>query len=165
MSVEQIFWKHCGKRRNCSLRAISPFPTVFSTLLENFAPFSSNLKLSFANSFRVWKSLKFVVWERVNWFCYLKFSFLSGNSRRIRLCRSEFKLRVNLTLLWQKRVSGHVLGALFQTELITLLCIQKNLSCPTTTDWTREILFVGILSLLFPEHNSIISGFVFTNHS
>ena len=36
----QIWWKwqkaiqtvrkHCGKRRNCSLRAISPFPTVFS---------------------------------------------------------------------------------------------------------------------------------------
>ena len=22
--------KHCGKRRNCSLRPISPFPTVFS---------------------------------------------------------------------------------------------------------------------------------------
>ena len=22
--------KHCGKRRNCSLRAISPFPTVIS---------------------------------------------------------------------------------------------------------------------------------------
>ena len=22
--------KHCGKRRNCSLRAISPFPIVFS---------------------------------------------------------------------------------------------------------------------------------------
>ena len=22
--------KHCGKRRNCLLRAISPFPTVFS---------------------------------------------------------------------------------------------------------------------------------------
>ena len=36
----QILWKrdkvlykgrkHCGKRRNCSLRAISPFPSVFS---------------------------------------------------------------------------------------------------------------------------------------
>ena len=25
--------KHCGKRRNCSLRAISPFPTVFSKRL------------------------------------------------------------------------------------------------------------------------------------
>ena len=29
----QVFSKHCGKRRNCSLRAISPFPTVFSTIL------------------------------------------------------------------------------------------------------------------------------------
>ena len=27
--------KHCGKRRNCSLRAISPFPTVFSEDLNN----------------------------------------------------------------------------------------------------------------------------------
>ena len=32
-------------------RAISPFPTVFSTHLENFLPFSSNLKLLSANSF------------------------------------------------------------------------------------------------------------------
>ena len=28
--VLQTDRKHCGKRRNCSLRAISPFPTVFS---------------------------------------------------------------------------------------------------------------------------------------
>ena len=27
--------KHCGKRRNCSLRAISPFPTLFVT--SNFS--------------------------------------------------------------------------------------------------------------------------------
>ena len=27
--VLQTGWKHCGKRRNCSLWAISPFPTVF----------------------------------------------------------------------------------------------------------------------------------------
>ena len=26
----QTGWKHCGKRRNCSLQAISPFPTTFS---------------------------------------------------------------------------------------------------------------------------------------
>ena len=38
-------------------KAISPFPTVFSTCLDNFLPFSTNLK--------VWKSLNFVVWERV----------------------------------------------------------------------------------------------------
>ena len=28
--VIQTGRKHCGKKRNCSLRAISPFPTVFS---------------------------------------------------------------------------------------------------------------------------------------
>ena len=28
--VLEMGWKHCGIRRNCSLRAISPFPTVFS---------------------------------------------------------------------------------------------------------------------------------------
>ena len=26
--------KHCGKRRNCLLRAISPFPTVFNRLVS-----------------------------------------------------------------------------------------------------------------------------------
>ena len=39
------------KRTKYSQRAISPFPTVLSTLLENFLPFSSNLKLWSANSF------------------------------------------------------------------------------------------------------------------
>ena len=43
---------------------IAPFPTVFSTFLENFLPFPSNLKLS-SETFSVWKSLKFVIWERV----------------------------------------------------------------------------------------------------
>ena len=52
---KQAFWKHCGKRRNCSLRAISPFPMVFSTCLDNFH-FSSNLKLSSANSFSLEES-------------------------------------------------------------------------------------------------------------
>ena len=37
-------------RRNCLLQAISPFPSVFSTHLDTFLPFSSNLKLSSANS-------------------------------------------------------------------------------------------------------------------
>ena len=57
----QVFRKHCGKRKNCSLRAISSFPTVFSTCFENFLEFSSNLKLSSANAL----SLEFVVWKRV----------------------------------------------------------------------------------------------------
>ena len=51
VSAVQAFWKHSGKRRNCSWRAISPFPTVFSTHSENFLSFSSNLKLSSGKSF------------------------------------------------------------------------------------------------------------------
>ena len=53
---KQALWKHCWKRRNCSKRAISPFPTVFSTCLDSFLPFSSNLKLSSANSFSLEES-------------------------------------------------------------------------------------------------------------
>ena len=52
VSAVQVFRKHCGKRRNCSLPAISPFPTVFSTLSDNFSPLSPKLKLS-ANSFNL----------------------------------------------------------------------------------------------------------------
>ena len=36
--------------------AISPFPTVFSSSLDNFLPFPSNLKLSSANSFSLEES-------------------------------------------------------------------------------------------------------------
>ena len=53
VSAGQVLWKQCGKRRNCSWRAISPFPTVFSTRLGNFLSFSSSLKLSSANSLRL----------------------------------------------------------------------------------------------------------------
>ena len=56
VSAVQVFWKHCGKRRNCSYRAISPFHTVFSTCLKNFLSFSSNMKLSSANSFSLEES-------------------------------------------------------------------------------------------------------------
>ena len=53
---KQAFSKHYGKRRNCLLRAISPFPTVFSTFLDNFLPFSPNVKLSSANFFSLEES-------------------------------------------------------------------------------------------------------------
>ena len=32
----QDFWKHYAKTRNCSYRAIPPFPAVFSTRSDNF---------------------------------------------------------------------------------------------------------------------------------
>ena len=55
-SAVQLFGKHCEKRRNCSQRAISPFPTVFSTRFRSFLPLSSDLKLSSANSFSLEES-------------------------------------------------------------------------------------------------------------
>ena len=51
VSAVCVFGKDCGERRNCSLRAISPFPAVFSSHFENFLPFSSILKLSSVNCF------------------------------------------------------------------------------------------------------------------
>ena len=38
------------------LVTISPFPTVFSTLLQNFQPSTSKLRLSSANSFNLEES-------------------------------------------------------------------------------------------------------------
>ena len=37
-STLDSFWKHCGKRRNCSSWAISPFATTFSTRSVNCIP-------------------------------------------------------------------------------------------------------------------------------
>ena len=42
--------KTLREKEKLLVRAISPFHTLFSTVLENFLPFSSNLKLSSANS-------------------------------------------------------------------------------------------------------------------
>ena len=48
---KQAFWKHCGKRRNC----LSNF-SFSHNVLDNLLLFSSNLKLSSANSFSVEES-------------------------------------------------------------------------------------------------------------
>ena len=58
---KQAFWKHYGKRRNCSQWAISPFPTVFSTCWIAFCHFRQiwNCRLQ---TLSVWKSLKYVGW-------------------------------------------------------------------------------------------------------
>ena len=51
--IVQACLKHCGKRRNCSLRAISLLRTVLSNCMESFLSFSFNLELSSANPNRV----------------------------------------------------------------------------------------------------------------
>ena len=46
---KQAFWKHLEKEKLLVTSNFS-FSTVFSTRLDNFQPFSSNLKLLSANS-------------------------------------------------------------------------------------------------------------------
>ena len=58
VSEVQVFWKHCGKRRNCSWRAISSFPTVFSTLLD------MKIDIVVCKLFQ-FGSPTYVVWERI----------------------------------------------------------------------------------------------------
>ena len=67
MSAAQVSWKLCGKRRNCSWQAISPFHASISTLSENFPPLSSNLKNYRLQFLEVWKMTKYLIWEWVKW--------------------------------------------------------------------------------------------------
>ena len=54
MSAVQVFWKHCGKRRNCSWQASSPFLTALQKLSTIFYHWNCHLQ-----TLSVWKSLKF----------------------------------------------------------------------------------------------------------
>ena len=60
----KTFENNVGKGEIARNEQFLLFPQCFSTLLDNFLPFSSNLNCGL-QTFSVWKSLKFVVWERV----------------------------------------------------------------------------------------------------
>ena len=69
-----------GKRRNCSQRAFSPLPTVFSTLLENFLQLLTNLNLSSTNSLTHYQTTNFRLFQTE------------------RVCRRQFQISQK----WQK---------------------------------------------------------------
>ena len=66
MSAVEVFWKYCGKRRNCLSQAISPFHTLFSTHIDFRQILNCRLQ-----TLSIWSSLKFAVWERVKVFNFL----------------------------------------------------------------------------------------------
>ena len=53
---KQAFWKHWEKEKLLVTSNFLSFPLVYSTHLDNFLPFSSNLKLSSAKSFSLEES-------------------------------------------------------------------------------------------------------------
>ena len=55
MCAVQVFWKH-WENEKLLVMIISPFPSVFSTHLDNFLPFSSNPELWSANFFSLAES-------------------------------------------------------------------------------------------------------------
>ena len=60
-SLLKTMWE---KEKLCvTCKAISPFPTVFSTNMENFLPFHQT-QYCRLQTLSVWKSLKFVIWEK-----------------------------------------------------------------------------------------------------
>ena len=52
VSAAQISWKHCGKRRNCSLRAISPFPHSVFYPFEELSAIYLKFKIVVCNFFQ-----------------------------------------------------------------------------------------------------------------
>ena len=76
----RLFENTEGKGESAHNEQFSPFPARFSTSLEKFLPFLSNLKLLSANSFSLEKS-KIVVWERVNRICKLDMIRMSISNR------------------------------------------------------------------------------------
>ena len=66
LSAVQVFWKHCGKMRNCLLWAFLLFPQCFLPVLRAFCLFHQIWNCCL-QTLCVWKSLKFVVLERVKW--------------------------------------------------------------------------------------------------
>ena len=64
VSAVQVFWKHCGKRRNCNEQFLL-FPECFLPVWRTFCHLHQNQNCRL-QTLSVWKSLKFVVCERVN---------------------------------------------------------------------------------------------------
>ena len=90
VSTVQVFRKHCGKRRNCLYRAISPYPTMFSIHWKNFLPFSSNLILLSANSFSLNQSKILLFGKGLKSDCCYTFNYLWYAPWNVNVRETEF---------------------------------------------------------------------------
>ena len=65
-SAVKVFWKHCGKRRNCYHKEqFLLFPQCFLPVRRTFCHLHE-IQNCYLQTVSVWKCLKFVVWESVN---------------------------------------------------------------------------------------------------
>ena len=98
MSAVQVFWKHCGEKEKLLVTSNFSFSnSVFSPIWRTFYHFHQmwNCRLQ---SLSIWKSLNFVVWERVKHahkicekiylFCYRLMLFIYPDA----ICKKTLKL-------------------------------------------------------------------------
>ena len=124
---EQVFnKKKCGIGRNCSLRAISPFPAVFFwTHLDNFLPFSSDLKKVVCKHFelRKTKNLSFEKGLRNQAFGYTWYTWQKSLRTVVSLGQNGIR----------RIVFVHLQNSLFMHS-------RNDQSFPTANSWKTMIL-------------------------
>ena len=98
---ETSLLKNRGKRR----RAISPLPTVFSTCLENFLLFSSNVKLSSADCFK------------------MDLSKILSSGNGLKVMRWKCQLVSSFLLLYCLCMSYEILSSRCQYSIFLYFCI------------------------------------------
>ena len=100
MSTVEVFWKHCGKRINCSFIL---FLLCFLPIWIIFCHFHQIWNCRLQN-LSVWWSLKFVIWERVKVFYFGPLTQTTLTSKQcsnkplfLRVCNSSL-----MKTLWEK---------------------------------------------------------------
>ena len=144
VSTVQVFWKHCGKRRNCSERAISPFShSVFYRFGELSAIFI-NFYFVFCKLFQFGPAQIIVVWYRVDW---SRWSTLPSNTlSNYGSINGSIKLTC-LTEDWPHAIEQ-------SSDTISKRAKKKVSS--KCTGWHESIQFPTALSPLFKEHGKYI---------
>ena len=93
-STTDSFWKHCGKQKNCSLRAISLFPAVFLTQSDICIPICSYFWHHIFICCWNGRALNWPIRKRVNTWCFNPFP---DKPWFLRVCSTSL-----LKTLWEK---------------------------------------------------------------
>ena len=135
-STTDSFWKHCGKRRNCSYRAISPFPTMFSPQSDNCTPFDyiSNIICLFTVN---WKSP------------YLAYE-VKGSTSRLNIDKNSTKAHLQYVFPWLNINSLNQLSFVLKMQIFNLELIllkksdkRKNIQMVKTQIFPVQSIFAG----------------------
>ena len=107
--------KHCEKRRNCLLQAISPFLTMFSILYGTYFHFKCTLKCCL-QLVSIWTSVKFCRLLNQANVKELFVEHICSHQKRSYLILKEFKP-------WSDQANGRVTDKKSLYPFISVLCL------------------------------------------